>query len=127
KTISEFARVLRPGGCIITTAPFVFPIHDAHDYFRYSPDGLAAIMKRNDLFVEKVEALSGTAVTIALIFNLYWFTAIMWTKWLYPLGLILRPLLLVLAFLVNVIGGIFEVLLPSRQLSFGHLTIASKK
>jgi hypothetical protein len=28
---------------------------------------------------------------------------------------------------VNVIGGIFEVLLPSRQLSFNHLTIAIKK
>jgi SAM-dependent methyltransferase len=127
KTIAEFARVLRKNGTIITTAPFVFPIHDAHDYFRYSPDGIAVIMKRNGLTVEKVEALSGTAVTIALMFNLYWFGAIMWTKWLYPFGLILRPLFLLFAFVVNVIGGIFEVLLPSRQLSFNHLTIAIKK
>ena len=127
RTIAEFARVLRPGGAIISTAPFVFPIHDAHDYFRYSPDGIAVIMKRHGLTVEKVEALSGTAVTIALMFNLYWFGAIMWTKWLYPFGLVLRPLFLLFAFIVNVVGGIFEMLLPSSQLSFDHLTIAGKK
>jgi SAM-dependent methyltransferase len=127
KAIAEFARVLRPNGTIITTAPFFFPIHDAWDFYRYTHDGIATMMKSNDLKIVKVEPLSGTAVTLALLFNLYWFDiGFMWTKWLYPFGVVLRPVLLLLCFIVNVIGGLFEVILPSKQMSFNHLTIARK-
>lgn len=127
KTIEEFARVLRPGGTVITTAPFVYPIHDAYDFFRYSPDGLAAMMRRYELTVEKVKPLSGTAVTLATMFNLYWYEiGFVWTKWLYPVGLILRPFLLLICFTINLIGGLFEFIVPSHHLSFNHLTIARK-
>lgn len=128
RTIGEFARVLRPGGTLITTAPFVYPIHDAHDYFRYSPDGLAAIMQRHDLTVEEVKPLSGTAITLAEMINIYWYDiGFIWTKWLYPVGLILRPVLLLGCFAVNVAGRVFEVVLPSSHLSFNHVTVATKR
>lgn len=127
KTVAEFERVLRPGGTIITTAPFVFPIHDAYDFFRYSPDGLAAIMKRHGLTVEKVEPLSGTGVTLAIMVNLFWYDiGFLWTKWMYPIGLLLRPLLWLMCFFVNIAGRILEVILPSTHLAFNHLTIARK-
>jgi hypothetical protein len=59
---------------------------------------------------------------------MYWFDfGFMWTKWLYPFGVILRPILLLFCFIVNVLGGIFEVIIPSKQMSFNHLTIARKK
>jgi len=125
RTISEFSRVLRPGGMILTTAPFVYPVHDKYDFFRYSPDGLAAIMKRHGFEVELIEPLSGTAATLALLFNLYWFNiGFIWTKWLYPVGVLLRPLLWLLCFVFNVIGIIFEKIVRSDHLSFNHLTIA---
>lgn len=128
KAIAEFARILRPSGIVITTAPFFYPIHDAWDFFRYTPDGIANLMRQHGLDVELVKPLSGTGVTLALLFNLYWFDiGFMWTKWLYPFGVILRPILLLLCFIVNVLGGILEVLLPSRQMSFNHLTIARRK
>lgn len=128
RTIAEFARVLRAGGTIITTAPFVYPIHDAYDFFRYSPDGLAVMMTRYGLSVEEIEPLSGTAVTLAIMFKLYWYDiGFIWTKWLYPFGLVLRPLLWLGCFVVNVLGGLFETILPSKHLSFNHLTVASKK
>ena len=127
KVIAEFARVLRPNGIVITTAPFFYPIHDAWDFFRYSRDGLATLMKQSGLTIEEIKPLSGTAVTLALMFNLYWFDiGFMWTKWLYPFGVILRPFLMLICFIVNMIGGIFEVLLPSSQMSFNHLTVAKK-
>ena len=126
-TIAEFARVLRTGGTLITTAPFVYPLHDTNDFFRFSKDGLAAIMKRHGLAIQKVVPLSGTAVTLAVMFNLYWYdVGFMWTKWLYPIGLVLRPLLWLLCFAVNVLGGLFELLLPDERLSFNHLTVARK-
>lgn len=41
QAIAEMKRVLQPGGTLILTTRFVFPIHDApQDYFRYTKYGL---------------------------------------------------------------------------------------
>jgi len=41
QAISEMKRVLQPGGTLILTTRFVYPIHDApHDYFRFTKYGL---------------------------------------------------------------------------------------
>lgn len=126
--ITEFSRILRPGGTIILTAPFFYPVHDAWDFFRYSSDGIAAILKRHRFEIEKVEPLSGGGVTMAMMLNLYWYQiGFMWTKWLYPIGIVLRPLLLILVFMINIFGWIADKLFPSSQMSFNHLTIGKKK
>lgn len=128
KTIAEFARVLRPNGTVLVTAPFFYPVHDAYDYFRYSPDGIAVIMKRHGLNVQEVKPLSGGGVTLAAMLNIYWYDAgFLWTKWLYPIGLLLRPLLWLICFAINVIGGLLELIVPAKGMSFNHLTIATKK
>jgi len=42
RAVAEMHRVLRPGGRIMISVPFVFEIHEApHDYFRYTRFGLA--------------------------------------------------------------------------------------
>ncbi len=125
KTISEFVRVLRPGGTLVTTAPFVYPIHDANGFFRYSPDGLAAMMTRQGLAIDGVKPLAGTAITLAAMFNLYWYDeGFIWTKWLYPFGVIFRPVLWLSCFVVNMLGGLSRLFF--RQMSFNYLTIAKK-
>lgn len=46
QAIAEMSRVLKPGGTLILTTRFVFPIHDApHDYFRYTTYGLQHLFK----------------------------------------------------------------------------------
>jgi SAM-dependent methyltransferase len=123
--ISEVARVLKPGGAFLCTAPFVYPVHDSFDFYRYSPIGVATIAQRHGLEVEEIIPLSGTGLTLAVMFNLYWFEiGFRWTKWLYPIGLLLRPILLLLTLIVNICGWIFERILPSNHLSFNHLTVA---
>ncbi len=125
KVISEFARVLRADGILICTAPFFFPIHDKFDFFRYTPTGLAVMMERQGLTVEKVKPLSGSGITVAVMINLFLFDlGFMWTKWLYPIGLILRPVIWLVIFLINMLGWIMEKIIPSDQMAFGHLTIA---
>ncbi len=127
KVVSECFRVLRPGGTILCTAPFFYPVHDARDYYRYSAQGMDALLSRHGFFVDEVIPLSGTGLTLAIMLNLYWYDiGFMWTKWLYPIGLVLRPVLLLLVVIVNGAGWLLELALPSTHMSFNHLAIAQK-
>jgi hypothetical protein len=51
----------------------------------------------------------------------------MWTKWLYPIGVVFRPLLWLMCFVVNALGALAEVVIPAKGMSFNHLIIAWKK
>lgn len=127
KVAEEFARVLKPGGTVIITVPFIFPIHDEYDFTRFTNKGVAVMLERYGLAVEKVQPLSGTGVTLAIMFNLFWYElGFIWTKWLYPFGLILRPVLWILVCLVNLAGWLGEKIIPASQAAFNHLTIARK-
>ena len=127
RVITEFARILKPGGVLITTAAFVFPVHDRNDYYRFSPGGLSTIMERHGLTVDRVVPMSGTAITLAAMTNIYWYDLhFVWNKWLYPVGLALRPVLWILCFMINAIGGLFEIILPDQLMAFNHLTVARK-
>jgi SAM-dependent methyltransferase len=47
--IDEMFRVLAPGGRLVLTTRFLFPIHDApHDYFRFTKYGLRYLLRRFD-------------------------------------------------------------------------------
>ncbi len=127
RTISEFARILAPGGTLITTAAFVYPIHDKHDYYRFSPAGLPVIMERHGLTVEKIVPINDMAITLAVMINLYVYEYVfLWNKWLYPIGLLLRPLLWLFCFAVNLIAWVFEKIMPNDRLPSHVLTIAYK-
>lgn len=44
KAVDEMYRVLKPGGTLILTTRFLFPVHDAPgDYWRFTPYGLQAL------------------------------------------------------------------------------------
>lgn len=53
--IAEMKRVLKKGGKILVSVPFLFPIHDAPgDYWRFTKYGLKVLFK--DWEIEKLEA-----------------------------------------------------------------------
>ncbi|MCC6441703.1 MAG: methyltransferase domain-containing protein [Rhodanobacteraceae bacterium] len=71
QALSEIARVLRPGGQLLLTMPFLYPIHDApHDYQRYTCHGLTRELEAAGLVVEKPEASTGSIETAGLLLNL---------------------------------------------------------
>jgi SAM-dependent methyltransferase len=65
RAVDELFRVLRPGGALILTTRFLFPIHDApHDYFRYTKYGLRHLLRRFEIveLQEETDAVGALAV-----------------------------------------------------------------
>jgi SAM-dependent methyltransferase len=53
--LAEMARVLKPDGLLILTAPFSFRLHEEpHDYFRFSRHGLEELCARSGLVIEEL-------------------------------------------------------------------------
>lgn len=65
--ICEMYRVLKPGGCLILSVPFLYPIHDApYDYQRYTIYGLRTLAEKSN-FAIAYEVASGHPVTTAML------------------------------------------------------------
>ena len=67
KAIDEMYRVLRPGGELLLTTRFLFPVHDApHDYFRYTKYGLRHLLRRFEVLElhEETTAVGTLAVLL---------------------------------------------------------------
>jgi SAM-dependent methyltransferase len=65
--LSECYRLLKPGGHLILTAPFIWPIHEApRDFFRYSPYGLQYLLEAAGFEVVEVQPYAGAWTTLAL-------------------------------------------------------------
>jgi len=65
--IAEAFRLLKPGGHVILTAPFIWPIHEApRDFFRYSLFGLRHLLEEAGFEVLEVQPLAGAWTTFSL-------------------------------------------------------------
>lgn len=66
KAIGEFHRILKPGGLLLLTTRFVFPLHDVpHDYYRYTKYGLEHLLR--DFTIERFEEEASTMETLAVL------------------------------------------------------------
>lgn len=55
--MEEITRVLRPGGRVFLTTPFLVALHEMpHDYYRYTPSALQDLAERAGLSVEGILA-----------------------------------------------------------------------
>lgn len=67
QAIKEMNRVLKPGGTILLTTRFVFPIHDApHDYFRYTKYGLTYLFRDWELLTLNEEVTTMETLGVLL-------------------------------------------------------------
>ncbi len=65
--LREVLRLLRPGGAVIVTTPFLWPLHEEpRDFFRYSEYGLRHVLEAAGFERVEVTPLSGQWTTLAL-------------------------------------------------------------
>ena len=68
--LSECHRILRPGGALFLTVPFMWEIHDApHDYYRYTRYGLEYLLSKAGFCDREVREMAGYWQTSILKFN----------------------------------------------------------
>ncbi len=63
---NEMSRVLKPGGKLLVSVPFLYWIHEApHDYFRYTEFALRRAVQENSMRVVSLVALGGAIDVVA--------------------------------------------------------------
>lgn len=122
--LAEIGRVLRPGGRLVLTVPFVWDEHEQpHDFARYSSFGLRAVLERSGFEVlEHRKTLADGRVLFQLL-NAY----------LYKITLTRRPKVnllfaMVLMGPVNLAGVIFGRLFPKNpDFYLDNVVLAQKR
>lgn len=95
RALREAFRVLRPGGCAIYAAPFIWHLHEEpRDFFRYSKYGLQHLFDTTGFSVLHLEALAGFWVTIGQlsVYYLYRFNRglLRWLHIVSALGFVIQ-------------------------------------
>ena len=99
--INEMRRVLRPGGKLILTTRFIFPLHNIPgDYFRFTRYGLAHLL-RDWKSVEIAEEGTTIEALAVLCERIGFQTETLWTKLLSVDWLILSKIIRPLSFLIT--------------------------
>ena len=120
---NEIYRVLKPGGRLLITLPFVWDEHEQpYDYARYTSFGIAHILKSHDFHILHHSKTVNNIQVIFQLLNAYVFKTFSF-KNKYINFLLTTP---VFAF-VNITGIIFNILLPANNdLYLDNVVLAEK-
>ncbi len=83
--VSELRRVLRPGGALLLTAPFIWEEHEQPlDYGRYTSFGLRHLLEKNGFEVASLDKVGQGLLAVVQVFNADWYsvTARVRPEWL---------------------------------------------
>lgn len=122
--LSEINRVLKPGGKLLLTVPFVWDEHEQpYDFARYSSFGLIALLEKNGFKIVIHRKLVADATILFQLTNAYLFKLSQRWPWLVKL---LFTATVIAA--VNIFGLVAGKLLPANpDLFLDHVVLAEKK
>jgi ubiquinone/menaquinone biosynthesis C-methylase UbiE len=70
--LAELKRVLRPGGKLLVTAPFLYPEHELPtDYRRFTQNGLVTVLSKHGFRQESKQRIGNAVETLALLTTRY--------------------------------------------------------
>jgi SAM-dependent methyltransferase len=120
--LSEFARVMRPGGVLILTVPFLSRLHEEpHDYFRYTEHGLRLLLRRHGFLVGEIVPIGsvfgfvGHQISSALVIGTWRLPIVRELVWLLNGALVVLP-----CRLLDKLSGL------SRKLPAGYVVVARR-
>lgn len=119
--LSECRRILRPSGSLILTVPFNWHVHEApHDYYRYTPYGLAHLLKKAGFEDIRIENKTGFWQMWALKFNYHTHGS---TRGRLKF---LAPALIPVWWLAQVLSPTLDRVDPHPEESGGYIVVARK-
>ena len=120
--LSEITRVLRPGGSLLLTIPFVWDEHEQpYDFARYSSFGLRALLQEHGLRVEDQRKINANIGVIFQLINAYFYKVL-------PRSMVIRGIACaVLMAPVSYLGLLLGAVLPDDEdLYLDQIVIATK-
>ena len=126
--IDEAARVLKPGGQLLLSVPFLYPTHDApYDYQRWTLHGLRKLLSARGLSLEEVRCQGTGLETAILLLNIALAGhALAWVQRKSVL-LLLIPFVMMMVLFSNLVAGLAARLArPSDFMPFSVWLVASK-
>lgn len=108
--VAELSRVLRPGGAVLLTVPFVWDEHEQpFDYARYSSFGLRSVFEKAGFRIERQEKINANMSVIFQLINAYLYKVL-------PASLPIRALVCVVVMApVSYLGLFFGWILPDNE------------
>ncbi len=125
--LAEFGRVIKKGGVILITVPFVWDEHEQpYDYARYSSFGLKHLLESSGFEVIEFRKSVNDAAVIFQLINVFIYKKIL-GKSLRP-NRVKRILIRSICACFNLIGSVLRLILPSNNdLYLDNIAIVRKR
>ncbi len=126
KNLQEIHRVMKPGGRLLLSVPFVFMEHEIpHDFARYSSFGMRNLLERNGF---KVECIDKTSNYVDVLGQMgLWYLNNTFVGWLRNIPLIGKQVRILGIVIMNLMTLFFSRILPKRDDWYLGLVVLAQK